>query len=179
MIELKLPTQQPKPAEQPATKPELQESFATLKQPRPDFVSYLLVMAVGLLLGFTAAGVLHDEKREKRDDQGQIEPDGSDSEKQTNIKRIEAKGAFFVFIYEFQTKTVEQELLLRDLSAWSQIYKCEYRTFDQDSKEAEVYKAAAEKAGLESPFLAVVRDKKIVRVVEWPRDRQALERLVK
>ena len=69
--------------------------------------------------------------------------------------------------------------MVRDLRAWSDIKKCEFRQFDQDSRDAEPYKIAAEKAGLKSPFLAVVRDKKIVRVFDWPRDRLALEELVK
>jgi hypothetical protein len=125
------------------------------------------------LVGFVSGTRFESSGRDKQDEQI-VEPD-----KKSDSNKIEAAGSVFVFVYEFQTKTADQELLVRDLRAWSDIKKCEFRQFDQDSKDAEPYKIAAEKAGLKSPFLAVVRDKKIVRVFDWPRDRQALEGLVK
>lgn len=130
-------------------------------------------LAIGLLIGFVSGTQFESSSHDKQDEQI-VEPD-----KKSNSNKVEAAGSVFVFIYEFQTKTADQELLVRDLRAWSDIKKCEFRQFDQDSKDADPYKIAAEKAGLKSPFLAVVRDKKIVRVFDWPRDRQALEGLVK
>lgn len=132
----------------------------------------LISLAIGLLIGFVSGSQFEISDHQK-DDQI-VEPD-----KKSDSSKIEAAGSVFVFVYEFQTKTADQELLVRDLRAWSAIKKCEFRQFDQDSKDAEPYKVAAEKAGLKSPFVAVVRDKKIVRVFDWPRDRQALEGLVK
>lgn len=123
------------------------------------------------------ASYVHEREPFQKQDNQQVIDDKS--EKKSNVNKIEAAGSIFVFVYEFQTKTADQELLVRDLRSWSLINKCDFRQFDQDSKDAEPYKIAAEKAGLKSPFLAVVRDKKIVRVFDWPRDRLALEGLVK
>lgn len=134
--------------------------------------------AIGLLVGFLVASYLNKPNENDRYQEEQIvEPDKSD--RKSNISKVEAAGSIFVFVYEFQTKTADQELLVRDLRSWSLINKCDFRQFDQDSKDAEPYKLAAEKTGLKSPFMAVVRDKKIVRVFDWPRDRLALDGLVK
>jgi hypothetical protein len=164
------------PATEPIKKPERVESSAL--SPRRNYVALCVSGAIGLLIGFTLAGISDREPIEP-DRNEQVEPDKNEPEKQTDTNKVEAAGSVFVFVYEFQTKTADQELLVRDLRAWSQIHKCEFRQFDRDSKDAEPYKIAAEKAGLQSPFLAVVRDKKIVRVFDWPRDRTALERLIK
>ena len=141
------------------------------------FVALIQSGAIGLLIGFLV-GVNFQSFDFFQDNQEKI-VDPDKDQKQSDTDKIEAADSVFVFVYEFQTKTADQELLVRDLRAWSEIKKCKFRQFDQDSEDAKPYKAAAEKAGLKSPFLAVVRDGKIVRVFEWPRDREALERLVK
>jgi hypothetical protein len=178
MIELKLPSQShPRPSRPAELTTFPSDSIGTIATQTPDYISYLFLFVMGCVVGYAVSAFQaskFEQDRQQNDDQQQVEPD-----KQTDTKRIEANGAFFVFIYEFQTKTVEQEMLLRDLPAWSEINKCKFRTIDQDSQNAAVYKTAAEKVGISSPFLAVVRDNKIIRVVEFPRDRQALERLVK
>ncbi len=164
------------PATEPIKKSERVE-LSALSSRRTNVAPYVSGV-IGLLIGYSLAGLLQrDHEPIEPDRNEQVEPD--DSQKQTDSNKVEAAGSVFVFVYEFQTKTADQELLVRDLRAWSQIHKCEFRQFDRDSKDAEPYKTAAEKAGLQSPFLAVVRDKKIVRVFDWPRDRTALERLIK
>jgi hypothetical protein len=166
------------PSTEPIKTPERVE-FSALS-PRRNYVAPIVSGVIGLLIGFYLAGFLDQDREPIEPDRNeQVEPDKNEPEKQTDANKVEAAGSVFVFVYEFQTKTADQELLVRDLRAWSQIHKCEFRQFDRDSKDAEPYKTAAEKAGLQSPFLAVVRDKKIVRVFDWPRDRTALERLIK
>jgi hypothetical protein len=165
------------PVSEPIKTPERVE-FSSALSPRRNNVAPYVSGVIGLLIGYALAGLLQRTSEPIEPDRNeQAEPD--DTQKQTDASKVEAAGSVFVFVYEFQTKTADQELLVRDLRAWSQIHKCEFRQFDRDSKDAEPYKTAAEKAGLQSPFLAVVRDKKIVRVFDWPRDRTALERLIK
>jgi hypothetical protein len=167
MIKLSLQTKLAEPEPAPINKPERKPTWAITV-----YVA-LASAAIGLLIGFS----IGKPGPERIDDGRQVvDPDKSER-KSTN--KVEAAGSVFVFVYEFQTKTADQELLVRDLRAWSMINKCDFRQFDQDSKDAEPYKVAAEKSGLKSPFLAVVRDKKIVRVFDFPRDRLALESLVK
>ena len=156
----------------PIQQPEQPKKFSEY-----GFVAVIQSGAIGLLIGFLV-GVNFQSFDFFQDNQEKI-VDPDKDQKQSDTDKIEAADSVFVFVYEFQTKTADQELLVRDLRAWSEIKKCKFRQFDQDSEDAKPYKAAAEKAGLKSPFLAVVRDGKIVRVFEWPRDREALERLVK
>jgi hypothetical protein len=148
------------------------------RKPNTAIMVYVAIsfLAIGLFFGLFGSSYFDSGSIDHDNDQQIVDPDKS--EKQSSNK-VEAAGSTFVFVYEFQTKTADQELLVRDLRAWSQINKCEYRQFDGDSKDAEPYKIAAEKAGMKAPFLAVVRDKKIVRVFDWPRDRTTLESLVK
>ena len=159
------------------------EPLGPIKQPeQPKFsdhgyVALIQSGAIGLLIGFLVGVNFQSFNFFQGDQESIVDPDND--QKQSDADRIEAADSVFVFVYEFQTKTADQELLVRDLRAWSEIKKCKFRQFDQDSEDAKPYKAAAEKAGLKSPFLAVVRDKKIVRVFDWPRDRESLERLVK
>ena len=172
MIKLSLPEQIKVEPLGPIQQPEQPKKFSEY-----GFVALIQSGAIGLLIGFLV-GVNFQSFDFFQDNQEVIvDPDSSDKESDSN--KIEAADSVFVFVYEFQTKTADQELLVRDLRAWSEIKKCKFRQFDQDSEDAKPYKAAAEKAGLKSPFLAVVRDGKIVRVFDWPRDREALERLVK
>ena len=136
-----------------------------------EFTAMVVAFCLGALLATFVNSYLHDRQQ----DHQQVEPqdDKSDS------KKIDASGSTFVFVLELQTKTADQELLLRDMRAWCGIHKCDFRTFDQDSKEAEVYKLAAEKVGVKSPFMAVVKDRKLNRILDMPRDRLTLEGLVK
>lgn len=180
MISLKLPGDEPRPtklAELTPVKPVDVDpiagySFATIKQQRSDYVSLVLWFFIGLILGFLIGH--HDWKQSSipDDQQQQVEPDKKQSQ-------IEAAGSVFVFVFEFQTKTAEQQLLLRDMPGWVKLHKCEFRTFDEGSEEAKPYRAAAEKAGITTPFLAVARGRNIVRVFEFPKDRTILEGLVK
>ena len=156
----------------PIQQPEQPKKFSEY-----GFVAVIQSGAIGLLIGFLV-GINFQSFDFFQDNQEKI-VDPDNDQKQSDTDKIEAADSVFVFVYEFQTKTADQELLVRDLRAWSEIKKCKFRQFDQDSEDANPYKAAAEKAGLKSPFLAVVRDGKIVRVFDWPRDREALERLVK
>lgn len=187
MISLKLPgdepTSQPRPTKPadltPVGKVDVDPmagySFATIKQQRSDYVSLVLWFVIGLVLGFLIGH--HDWKQSSipdDDQQQQVEPDKKQSD-----KKIEAAGSTFVFVFEFQTKTAEQQLLLRDMPGWVKLHKCEFRTFDEGSEEAKPYRAAAEKVGIASPFLAVARGRNIVRVFEFPKDRTTLEGLVK
>ncbi len=158
------------------------EPLGPIKQPeQPKFSDHgfvaLLSGAIGLLIGFLVGVNFQSFDFFQGDQESIVDPDND--RKESNADKIEATDSVFVFVYEFQTKTADQELLVRDLRAWSEIKKCKFRQFDQDSEDAKPYKAAAEKAGLKSPFLAVVRNGKIVRVFDWPRDREALERLVR
>jgi hypothetical protein len=174
---IKLSLDQPQPTQPRPTRPVETTPINPERTGKVDFFWYVAFsLAIGLLIGYVAGSRLDSFENQKQDEQI-VEPDKS--EKKSDASKVEAAGSVFVFVYEFQTKTADQELLVRDLRAWSAIKKCEFRQFDQDSKDAEPYKVAAEKAGLKSPFLTVVRDKKIVRVFDWPRDRQALEGLVK
>ena len=121
----------------------------------------IIAIAIGGLLAFSIIqNVDHSDRDQRRDEQTEPDKQSDKSDKQS-ANRVTAEGSTFVFVFEFQTKTTDQELLLRDLRSWSLLNKCDFRTFDQDSKEADVYKVAAEKAGKVSPFLAVVQDKKI------------------
>lgn len=175
MIKLSIKSEQPiEPAK--ATEP-IKMFERTVRVDSSLSVAYFS-LAIGLLIGFCFGANYSTIDQDRKQDNEQIfEPDKE--EKKSEANRVEAAGSTFVFVYEFQTKTADQELLVRDLRAWCAIKKCDFRQFDQDSKDAEPYKVAAEKAGLKSPLLAVVRDKKIVRVFDWPRDRLALEGLVK
>ena len=172
MIKLSLPEQIKVEPLGPIQQPEQPKKFSEY-----GFVAVIQSGAIGLLIGFLV-GINFQSFDFFQDNQEKI-VDPDNDQKQSDTDKIEAADSVFVFVYEFQTKTADQELLVRDLRAWSEIKKCKFRQFDQDSEDANPYKAAAEKAGLKSPFLAVVRDGKIVRVFEWPRDREALERLVK
>lgn len=171
MIKLRLNEQKETPEPVPINKPERKPNWAI------TVCVAIASAAIGLLIG---SSFNSDSERKQIDDQQIVEPDRS--EKQSTNK-VEAAGSVFVFVYEFQTKTADQELLVRDLRAWSDLNKCDFRQFDRDSKDAETYKIAAEKAGISVPFMAVVRkvgnEKKIVRVFDFPRDRLALESLVK
>ena len=172
MIKLSLPEQIKVEPLGPIQQPEQPKKFSEY-----GFVAVIQSGAIGLLIGFLV-GINFQSFDFFQDNQEKI-VDPDNDQKQSDTDKIEAADSVFVFVYEFQTKTADQELLVRDLRAWSEIKKCKFRQFDQDSEDANPYKAAAEKAGLKSPFLAVVRDGKIVRVFDWPRDREALERLVK
>ena len=172
MIKLSLPEQIKVEPLGPIQQPEQPKRFSEY-----GFVALIQSGAIGLLIGFLV-GVNFQSFDFFRDNQENI-VDPDNDQKQSDTDKIEAADSVFVFVYEIRTKTADQELLVRDLRAWSEIKKCKFRQFDQDSEDAKPYKAAAEKAGLKSPFLAVVRDGKIVRVFDWPRDREALERLVK
>jgi hypothetical protein len=172
VIKLSLPEQIKVEPLGPIQQPEQPKKFSEY-----GFVAVIQSGAIGLLIGFLV-GINFQSFDFFQDNQEKI-VDPDNDQKQSDTDKIEAADSVFVFVYEFQTKTADQELLVRDLRAWSEIKKCKFRQFDQDSEDANPYKAAAEKAGLKSPFLAVVRDGKIVRVFDWPRDREALERLVK
>jgi hypothetical protein len=178
MIKLSIKTEQQIDTPNPIKSPERIDVSSGLS--RNVAVSAVIGLLIGFLIGsyFPFFDDQHDQDDQKKDSEQIVEPEKKE-EKKSDVPKIQAAGSWFVFIYEFQTKTADQELLVRDLRAWSMINKCDFRQFDQDSKDAEPYKIAAEKAGLKSPFMAVIRDKKIVRVFDWPRDRLALEGLVK
>jgi hypothetical protein len=150
--------------------PEIAPAIAQVK-PRQEYARLAVWFCLGALLGSFSQSYFD----QRQHDQQQVEPQDDKHDQQ----KIDASGSTFVFVLELQTKTADQELLLRDMRAWCGIHKCDFRTFDQDSKEAEVYKLAAEKVGVKSPFLAVVRDRKITRIFDMPRDRLTLEGLVK
>lgn len=197
MIELRLPkdTMADNPVKQvngeskPVT--ELTAALAIRADRTPQINLLLLcVIAIGQL--FTI-GLLWDRpsdsrRDDKRDEQHQVVPDGkgdgkdygksdgkADADKSIKPPIVRADGAAFVFVLELQSKTANQELLLRGLDDFETKFRCRCLTLDRDLKDAEPYERAAAQTGRQAPFVAVVRDRRIVQVLDWPASIAALE----
>lgn len=190
MIELRLPNDvdAAKPSA-PNAQPEPMVEAVTIRADRTPQINLLLacLIAIGQLFNTALLWDRSDSHRDqKRDDQHQIVPD-KDSDKQSDNQAdkqsdksikppiVKTEGAALVFVLELQSKTANQELLLRGLDDFETKYRCRCLTLDRDLPDADPYEKAAAQTGRQAPFVVVVRDRRIVQVLDWPESIAALE----
>lgn len=100
----------------------------------------------------------------------QEQSDNKDKDKKKDKEApLKLEGCYLVFILENQSVSAEQAIVLRAAPDFVEHHKMiDFRRYDDDSDEAVPFNRFAEDIGLSSPFVAFVKDKKIIRAEEFP-----------
>lgn len=125
------------------------------------------VLLIAVVSYFAISKLPNDGNNRDRDDQhGQKD---EEQEKDNGKDQHSAAGCVVVFVLELQTKSADQELVLRSMSDTVVTRQLSgFRVFDDDSKDAEPFVSFAKSKGKEAPLMCLIKNKQIIRLESFP-----------
>ncbi len=100
--------------------------------------------------------------------------------KQPQVKTSVLEGGYLVFIREGLDVTPSQAIMLRESERFVEANKMNgKRVLDKDQAEARPIAEEAQKQNIKVPFVALIADKQIKRIVPWPESLDKLKEALK
>lgn len=143
---------------------------APIPPARPDSTSSpLSQVAVGVIIAI--ACLMLWQKYQGSDEQKK--------EEQHHEQRLSGEERIYL-IHEKKPQSPEHTLLLREMPAWAEQHKLRWVSLDDDLTDPPVPEliAFAKEKGVLPPF-ALLAGKKPIKVIPWPNDLGALDKLIK
>jgi hypothetical protein len=89
-------------------------------------------------------------------------------------------GSLVLMVFESGSKTVDQDLILRDMRTYCERFKMSgFLRLDDEMEEAVPFNAAAKAKGIEFPYIALLKNKKTIRIAKFPANTTELEAFLK
>ena len=152
--------------------------FATNAQPKDASkpTNWLVIVLLLAIVSYFAWQRLspyvepYFKDKQEQNDGDKKGSDKKDSDQKNDKKKDQSiSGAVLVFVLEKQTKSADQELVLRSLSEYVAAKNLSgFRVFDDDQAEAKPFIDYGATKQLSPPMVIILKDKQFIRAAKFP-----------